>query len=673
VITEDLNPRHIYAGFPADHPAVNRSRRFPVVTAACALFRRSTFEAADGFDDAFKNGFEDVDLCLRLGEQGHEVHYCHESVAYHLEMGTRDFADEQENLELYRRRWAHKVQPDAIQRYVDDGLLRIRYNVRYPFSLHLSALLGLVEEDEREADALLATRADQVAELLRENIELKLLLGEAGLEAPKTLLSPPRAEKPETARAALFVSDAYGDSMRYRCDHHVEELELLGASADSHWLHQVPLGDMVEAFGCFVLHRVPMDEHVEAFIKEAHRHGKVVVYDTDELVFELPDPLEERHRATIAAADGVFVATEPLAERARKLNPNVFVIPNAVSRELVELADRAAETKARRDDGAIRLGYVTERPIDDLNFLTAADAVLSMLEENPAVHLLVFGGSALDDRFGRYRDRIERVPLQPWRRVPEILARIDVNLAPSGRDPVAESKSGVSWLVAALVGTPTIASPRSDLARVIEPGRNGLLAETPSEWRDALEELVASGDRRLELGREAALDARRLHSTEAQAPVLYDALVRVAGAAVRDRKLTINWLIGQENGGRSARELSRLAGELGWRGHYVRLFAKSAPSAVRTSVDFRGLASGPLPPADVAIASDAETAGRLAHDPNALFRFSLADGSFGDLPVPPLPGGEGTTLETDWLERALLDLCFARLDPMSPSQEPDEE
>ena len=47
------------------------------MTAGCALFRRKPFEEAEGFDDAFVNGFEDVDLCLRLGELGYEVHYCH--------------------------------------------------------------------------------------------------------------------------------------------------------------------------------------------------------------------------------------------------------------------------------------------------------------------------------------------------------------------------------------------------------------------------------------------------------------------------------------------------------------------------------------------------------------------------------------------------------------------
>ena len=683
-ITEDLNPRHIYAGFPAEHRAVTRSRRLVAVTAACALFRRGPFEQSGGFDDAFTNGFEDVDLCLRLGEQGYEVHYCHESVAYHLEMGTRDFRDEGPNLDLYRRRWAHKVQPDAIPRYLEDGLLRITYNLRYPFSVYLSPLLGLVEDHQAEAETLLASRADQVAKLQRENIELRLLLGDSGIETTPPLLSPPRAEKPQTVRAALFVSDAPGDSMRLRCDHHVEELQLLGASADSHWLHNVSLGDMVEAYGCFVLHRVPMDEHVEALIKEVHRHGKVVIYDTDELVFEPPSPTRtadrtaavegvtatEDHRrqaATMAAADAVFVATEPLAEMARKFNANVFVIPNAASREMIDLADQAG----RQDGDTTRLGYVGDSPADSTDFLEAADGVLWALEASPSVRFVLIGGLDLDRRFDRYRDRIEQIPFQPCRRRLAVLSGLDVNLAPyEPGNPASESRSCVKWLEAALVGTPSVASPRSDLVRAIEPGRNGLFAETPSEWRSALGALIGSREDRLRIGREAYSDARRLHSTQALSPLLYDALTRTAGAAVGDRKLTINWLIGRANGKRGARRLSQIAGELGWRGHLVRVFAESVPKTVQASVDLRGREGGPLPPADVAIASDSETASRVAQDPNSLFRFYLANEAgqrpaADDPPLRALPLEELSSLEAEGLERILLELCFARLDPMS--------
>src|SRR5215216_831529 len=46
----DSRPHHIYAGFPGDHPASSVSRRFQVVTAACALFGREPWQELGGLD-----------------------------------------------------------------------------------------------------------------------------------------------------------------------------------------------------------------------------------------------------------------------------------------------------------------------------------------------------------------------------------------------------------------------------------------------------------------------------------------------------------------------------------------------------------------------------------------------------------------------------------------------
>src|SRR5207302_5123515 len=76
VIDQDGHPRHIYVGFPGDHPAVNKSRRMQMVTGGCFLIHREAFERAGRFDTAYQNGFEDVDLCLKVRDLGYEVHYC---------------------------------------------------------------------------------------------------------------------------------------------------------------------------------------------------------------------------------------------------------------------------------------------------------------------------------------------------------------------------------------------------------------------------------------------------------------------------------------------------------------------------------------------------------------------------------------------------------------------
>ncbi len=190
-ICEDLCPRHIYAGFPADHPAVNKSRRFQVVTAACLVVRRSVFDALGGFDTAFVNGYEDVDFCLRAGELGHEVHYCHESVLYHFESSSRREASASSdpsvavqrtpNDEIFARRWGERLRPDELRYYVEDGLLVINYKKFYPYDFAISPMLGAVIMGDREleADRLLERRADQVWRLLRQNMILRASVARA--------------------------------------------------------------------------------------------------------------------------------------------------------------------------------------------------------------------------------------------------------------------------------------------------------------------------------------------------------------------------------------------------------------------------------------------------------------------------------------------------------------
>lgn len=78
-------PYHIYKGFSGDSPAVNQRREYQVVTGACLLIRRSLFRELGGFDEGFRNSFEDVDLCLKAGERGYHVVYQPRSVLYHLE------------------------------------------------------------------------------------------------------------------------------------------------------------------------------------------------------------------------------------------------------------------------------------------------------------------------------------------------------------------------------------------------------------------------------------------------------------------------------------------------------------------------------------------------------------------------------------------------------------
>ncbi|HTL56543.1 MAG TPA: glycosyltransferase family 2 protein [Candidatus Limnocylindrales bacterium] len=187
VICQDRYPRHLYRGFPAAHPAVRKSRRFQIVTGACMLVRREAFEAARGFDPAFRNGFEDVDLCLRLGCAGFEVHYCAESVLHHLEsVSPGRLRRARANVALYRERWLSRVHPDDFEYYAADGLIRLTYEGDYPLGLEVSPLLACVDDNTRRAELehRLRDLGRAVAELARENTKLSVELGNKDQHSP---------------------------------------------------------------------------------------------------------------------------------------------------------------------------------------------------------------------------------------------------------------------------------------------------------------------------------------------------------------------------------------------------------------------------------------------------------------------------------------------------------
>jgi GT2 family glycosyltransferase len=179
VIGQDGYPHNLYAGFPADHPAVNRSRRLQAVTGACILVRRHAFEQADGFDTGFHNSLEDVDLCLRIGEAGGEIHYCHEAVVTHLESASRGKRDRfRRSVELYRTRWRDRARRDDLAIYAEDGLIDVEYAEAYPLRLGVSPHLAAIDAGrEAEIESLLETYARQVSDLMSEVVRLTALVG----------------------------------------------------------------------------------------------------------------------------------------------------------------------------------------------------------------------------------------------------------------------------------------------------------------------------------------------------------------------------------------------------------------------------------------------------------------------------------------------------------------
>ena len=101
-------PYHLDLKNYSEDKSVTHSRYVNAVTGACFLTRKSLFQKLNGFDEAYQNGFEDIDYCLRVAELGYLTKYCAKSELYHYESiteGRINYLQEVRNRNFFQDRW----------------------------------------------------------------------------------------------------------------------------------------------------------------------------------------------------------------------------------------------------------------------------------------------------------------------------------------------------------------------------------------------------------------------------------------------------------------------------------------------------------------------------------------------------------------------------------------
>lgn len=82
------------------------------VTAACLAIRKDAFERVGSFDEAYRNGCEDVDLCLKLKQQGFRNYVALRSeIRHHVSSSPGRNLHNERNTEIFRKRWANYAAP----------------------------------------------------------------------------------------------------------------------------------------------------------------------------------------------------------------------------------------------------------------------------------------------------------------------------------------------------------------------------------------------------------------------------------------------------------------------------------------------------------------------------------------------------------------------------------
>jgi glycosyltransferase involved in cell wall biosynthesis len=168
----------------------------------------------------------------------------------------------------------------------------------------------------------------------------------------------------------------------------------------------------------------------------------------------------------------------------------VEVVPNFLNNEQWEYSSQLRTEVSKPPVEAPVIGYFSGSPSHNRDYQIAEDGLLAVLNEYPSARLRIAGYLDVPDSLAGFSDRIDRLPFMDFLGLQRAIAEVTLNISPVQHNVFAHSKSELKYFEAAVVNTPTVASPAPTFSSVIDHGSNGYLAdaaEWPEVFRLALE------------------------------------------------------------------------------------------------------------------------------------------------------------------------------------------
>lgn len=217
---------------------------------------------------------------------------------------------------------------------------------------------------------------------------------------------------------------------------------------------------------------------------------KIVMDIDDDLTVNEDHPLSKMYeiddtnytqRQTAKVVDLITTTTDYLAEKLRKLNPNVVVIPNCYEPNWFNV-------KQRTHDGPLRIGWAGGGTHEkDLEMMAK---VIRTLIDKYKIEVVVRGDTRIKKMWG---NDVEYFPTVPIEYYPEALASmaIDIGICPLTDNEFNKCKSPIKAMEYGLLGIPSVCSPTVY-------GKHPILeiAQTESDWITKLSELIEKPEMR---------------------------------------------------------------------------------------------------------------------------------------------------------------------------------
>jgi glycosyltransferase involved in cell wall biosynthesis len=321
------------------------------------------------------------------------------------------------------------------------------------------------------------------------------------------------------ARVLLIAELSIPQCRRYRVDQKSELLKLQGyASTILNWHDADECESALATHSIVIFYRVPAAPSIIRCIEKAKALRLPTFWEVDDLIFDpnaymansslkVLTPEIQRsvlsgipsYRTALLACDAAIASTGVLAKAMREAGmERVYILENALDAETLAAAKRAVAT-IRKTDDAVRIVYGSGTNTHDKDFLEAAQAIRACLDTYPQVKLRIIGDLGLPDDFVRFGKRIERFPSTSYKLYLQLMAACDIAVAPLEATLFNDAKSNIKYIEAAMVGLPSVCSPRAEFFGIIEHGRNGMLAKDTQAWFNSLQSLILSRSLRTDM------------------------------------------------------------------------------------------------------------------------------------------------------------------------------
>lgn len=344
----------------------------------------------------------------------------------------------------------------------------------------------------------------------------------------KPLLTRLQELRQSDFRVAYFSETFDQGSFRYRCYNMAQALNTYAAGISSGYFVAEDLralDDLSLHADILVLSRVRYDSQIHRLIDSFRGAGKPVLFDVDDLIFDSRFAplvasnlnyalwgkdidnwfaLASRVGATLELCDSVITTTDFLADRIRETTgQHCDVVPNFLNQE--QLAASAAISKYL-DPETVTLGYFSGSTSHQRDFEVAVPSLVEFLGAEERHRLTIAGYLDLPPALEQFTNRINRLPFMSPVKLQGAIAVVDANIVPLQDSAFTASKSELKYFEAAIVGTPSIASPTPPYTSAIRDGETGIVAHE-NNWHEAIARFLAvSSQERASLGDRAKID-----------------------------------------------------------------------------------------------------------------------------------------------------------------------